>query len=73
MYLQFISKLLQGSKNMVAFCRTVQKSYSLFCVESLDWGVDFKIRISSIASQEKGNKILCTANEEVGATTFNSQ
>ena len=33
-------------------------------------GVDFKIIISSIASQEKENKILCTANEEMGATTL---
>ena len=34
-------------------------------------GVDLKIRIS-IASQEKENKILCIANEEMGVTTFNS-
>ena len=33
----------------------------------------FKIRISSIGSQEKENKILCIANEEIGATTFNSK
>ena len=32
----------------------------------------YKIIISSIASQEKENKILCIANEEMGATTFNS-
>ena len=45
----------------------------LFRVESLDrMGVDFKIVISSIASQEKENKILCIANEEMGATSFNS-
>ena len=41
---------------MVDFCSTVQKSYSLFYVESLDWRVDFKIRINSMASQEKENK-----------------
>ena len=41
---------------MVDFCATVQKSYSLFYVESLDWRVDFKIRINSMASQEKENK-----------------
>ena len=29
--------------------------------------------MSSMASQEKENKILCIANEEMGATTFNSQ
>ena len=32
----FISKLLQGGKDMVAFCSTVQKSLSLFCVGSID-------------------------------------
>ena len=32
----FISKLLQGGKNMVAFCSTEQKSDWLFCVGSLD-------------------------------------
>ena len=58
---------------MVDFCSTVQKSYSLFYVESLDWRVDFKIRINSMASQEKENKILCIANEEMGVTTFNTQ
>ena len=41
---------------MVDFCSTVQKSYSLFYVESLDWRVDFKIRINSMAIQEKENK-----------------
>ena len=41
---------------MVDFCSTVQKSYSSFYVESLDWRVDFKIRINSMASQEKENK-----------------
>ena len=34
-------------------------------------GVDCKIIISSIANQEKENKILCIANEEMGAITFN--
>ena len=29
--------------------------------------------MSSMASQEKENKILCIVNEEMGATTFNSQ
>ena len=58
---------------MVDFCSTVQKSYSLFYVESLDWRADFKIRINSMASQEKENKILCRANEEMGVTTFNTQ
>ena len=58
---------------MVDFCSTVQKSYSLFYVESLDWRVHFKIRINSMASQEKENKILCRANEEMGVTTFNTQ
>ena len=32
----FISKLLQGGKNMVAFCLNVQKFYRLFCVGSFD-------------------------------------
>ena len=32
----FISELLQGGKNMVAFCSTEQKSHWLFCVGSLD-------------------------------------
>ena len=36
-------------------------------------GVDFKIIISSIANQGKENKILCIANEEMGAITFNSR
>ena len=58
---------------MVDFSSTVQKSYSLFYVESLDWRVHFKIRINSMASQEKENKILCRANEEMGVTTFNTQ
>ena len=31
-----ISKLLQGGKNMVTFCSTVQKSHWLFYVGSLD-------------------------------------
>ena len=59
---------------MVAFCSTVQKSHWLpiLCWKSR-LGVDFKIIISSIASQEKENKILCIANEEMGATTFNSR
>ena len=58
---------------MVAICSTVQKSHWL---PIFRWksrlGVDFKIRISSFASQEKENKILCIANEEMGATSFNS-
>ena len=58
---------------MVDFCSTAQNSYSLFYVASLDWGVDFKIRMSSMPSQEKENKILCITNEEMGAPTFNSQ
>ena len=71
--MQFVSKLLQGSKNMLAFYSTVQKSHRLpiLCWKS-QLGVDFKITISSFASQEKENKILCKANEEMGATTFNS-
>ena len=58
---------------MVAFCSAVQKSHwsPILCWKSR-LGVDFKIRISSIASQEKENKILCIANEEMGATSFNS-
>ena len=57
---------------MVAFCSAVQKSHWLptLCLKSL-LRVDFKIVISSIANQEKEKK-LCTANEEMGATTFNS-
>ena len=31
----FISKLLEGDKNMMAFCLTVQKFHRLFCVGSL--------------------------------------
>ena len=58
---------------MVASCSAVQKSHWL---PILLWksrlGVDFKIIISSIASQEKENNILCTAHEEMGATIFNS-
>ena len=56
---------------MVAFCSNVQKSHWLpiLCWKSR-LGVDF-IRISSVASQEKENKILRIANEEMGATTFN--
>ena len=59
---------------MLPSCLTLQKSDWL---PILYWksrlGVDFKIIISSIASQEKENKILCIANEEMGATTFNSR
>ena len=58
---------------MLPSCLTLQKSDWL---PILYWksrlGVDFKIIISSIASQEKENKILCIANEEMGATSFNS-
>ena len=59
---------------MLAFCSTVQESHWLpiLCWKSR-LGVDFKIIISSIASQEKENKILCIANEEMGATSFNSR
>ena len=55
----FISKLLQGGKNIMAFCSAVQKFYWLFCAGSLE--------------QEKENKILCIANEEMGANTFDSR
>ena len=66
-------KLLQGSKNIAAFRWTVQKSYWLFFVGSLDWELDFKIRISFAShSQEKENDFLCLALEETGATTSNS-
>ena len=56
---------------MVAFCSTIQKSHWLpiFCWKSR-LGVDPKVRISSIESQEQENKILCTANEEMEATTL---
>ena len=59
---------------MLAFCSTVQKSHwlSILCWKSRR-GVDFKTRISSIASQEKENKILCIANEETGAAKFDSR
>ena len=43
----------------------------VLCWKSQLW-VDFKIRIS-IASQEKENKVLYIANEEMGGTTFNAQ
>ena len=55
---------------MVAFCSTEQK-LPILCWKS-QLVVDFKIRISSIASKKKENEILCIANEEMGATTFNS-
>ena len=72
--MQFISKLLQGSKNVVAFCSTVQKFpwLPILCYRPR-LRVDFKIIISSIGNQEKENKILCIANEEMRATTFNSR
>ena len=52
---------------MVALCSNVQKSHWLFCVESLDLGLDFKIRIRSIANQQKEGKILCIANKKNGS------
>ena len=71
--MQFISNLLQGRKNMMAFCSTVQKSHWL---PILGWKsrqrVDFKIRITSISSQEK-EKNLCRANKEMGANAFYSR
>ena len=58
---------------MVGFCSSVQKSHWLpiLCYKSR-LGVDFKVIISSTASQEKEKK-LCMAIEEMGATTFNSR
>ena len=56
---------------MVAFCSTIQKSHWLpiLCWKSR-LGVDPKVRITSTESQEQENKILCTANEEMEATTL---
>ena len=59
---------------MVVFCSAVQKSHWLPILCWKSWlGVDLKIIISSIASQEKVNKISFITNEEKGATEFNSQ
>ena len=46
---------------------------SYFVMKVLTVGVDLEIIISSIASQEKENAVLCIANEEMVATTFNSR
>ena len=46
---------------------------SYFVMKVLTVGVDLEIIISSIASQEKENEVLCIANEEMVATTFNSR
>ena len=68
---KFISKL-HGDKNMVALCSAIEKFHSLVYVRSLTWLLaDFKIRIS-ISSQEKEYKIICIADEKMGAATFNS-
>ena len=57
----FISKLLQGGKNMVVFCLTVQKFHTLFCVGSLDCESRFQNGIcvrpfQKKSKQEKGQK-----------------
>ena len=56
-----MSKLLQVSKNMVAFCSTVATKIPLityFVHRKSRLGEHFKFIINSFASQEKENEIL---------------
>ena len=66
----FISKYFKGAKIWWLFAQLYKNLLIVLCWKSRLL-LDFKIRII-IASQEKENNILWIANEEMGATTFNS-
>ena len=61
----FISKLLQRGKNMVGFCSTSARCFVL----EVSTVSRFQNRIC-IANQEKQNKILYIANEEMAEAFF---
>ena len=78
LYFQLYLKILQGGKNMVAFCSTVQKPHWLFCDGGFDsrhseqW-VDFKIESVLQARRKKIIFYIYLANEEMGAATVDSR
>ena len=70
MYLKITSREQKYGGFLLNCTKIPLTSYFVLKVSAV--GVDLKIVISSIASQEKENKVLCIANEEMSATTFNS-
>ena len=64
-----ISKLLRGQEYGGFLLHCTKILLTLFCWKSQLW-VNSNIESVFIATQHKENKILCIANEEMGATTF---
>ena len=50
----FISKLLQGDKNMVVFWKTIQRHPLIVCVESLSLVGKFQNKISNVSVTTAG-------------------
>ena len=69
--INFVSKLIQGDKNMVFFAQLYENSTDCFVLEVLTMS-SFQNRIC-IEIQEKENKILYIAsNQEIGVVTVDS-
>ena len=76
LFQKFISKLLQGGKNMKAFCSALQNS-TVFCVGSIVFVDRFQNRICFVSNHHisrigKKIKFYNDRYEETGAATADS-